>query len=163
MHHVVLTLRFTSSAIEGVAYCGPADPTRNDIACTDGTVLDTFSIPAPALGAAGGPAPEPPPKPQGLAAPPVFSLSLSGPNPFGTTTDFQYTLPVPARVEVSLFSVLGKQVKVLVDEVETAGVHTVHVDARTLEAAVYFLRLRATDTADPVRRFAETRKMLVIR
>jgi PKD repeat protein len=163
MHHVVLTLRFTSSTIEGVAYCGPADPSRNDIACVEGTVLDTFTIQGPALGAASGPAQGTPPKPQSFAVPPAFSLSLNGPNPFGTTTDFQYTLPVPARVEMSLFSVLGKQVKVLVDEVQTAGVHTVQVDARTLEAAVYFLRLRATGTADPVRRFTRTRKILVMR
>jgi hypothetical protein len=49
MHHVVFELRFTPTAIEGKAYCGPAQPGKNDISCIEGTIIDSFQIPNPAI------------------------------------------------------------------------------------------------------------------
>jgi PKD repeat protein len=45
MHHVVLQLRFSESSIEGTALCGPAEAGTNDVSCTEGAVLDSFTIP----------------------------------------------------------------------------------------------------------------------
>ena len=45
-HHSVIKLRFTTSAIEGTAVCGPA-ASGDDVACTSGSAMDTFVIPAP--------------------------------------------------------------------------------------------------------------------
>ena len=45
-HHSVIKLRFTASAIEGTAVCGPP-ASNDDFACTTGSAMDTFVIPAP--------------------------------------------------------------------------------------------------------------------
>jgi PKD repeat protein len=43
LHHVNFKLTFTGTTIVGEAICGPAD-SDNDIACTQGTVIDSFVI-----------------------------------------------------------------------------------------------------------------------
>jgi parallel beta-helix repeat protein len=43
MHHVIVRLRFTPGGILGEAICGPPEP-RNDISCTEGTIIDSFVI-----------------------------------------------------------------------------------------------------------------------
>jgi hypothetical protein len=45
MHHVAVQLRFTANGIQVTAFCGPAgDSGENDVSCTKGTVLDSFTI-----------------------------------------------------------------------------------------------------------------------
>ena len=47
MHHVAVKLQFTAGGIKGTTYCGPPGDTGsniNDITCTQGTVLDSFTI-----------------------------------------------------------------------------------------------------------------------
>jgi hypothetical protein len=47
MHHVALRLRFTATAIEGTAFCGPpgdSGSNLNDVTCTQGAILDSFVI-----------------------------------------------------------------------------------------------------------------------
>ncbi len=51
-HHGVLKLRFTATAIEGTAFCGPPSST-DDVVCVAGSVMDSFVIRAPG-GAPGG-------------------------------------------------------------------------------------------------------------
>jgi hypothetical protein len=50
MHHGVVTLHFTASAIEGSFLCGPADGQKSDLRCAQGTVADSFTITAVAGG-----------------------------------------------------------------------------------------------------------------
>lgn len=93
----------------------------------------------------------------------TFSLSANRPNPFGSTTDLQYSLPEQAHVELSVFDVRGAQVRVLVDGTEDAGDRSARFDAGRLEAGLYFVRLRATSVTDPTRRFSQIRKMLMLK
>jgi hypothetical protein len=47
MHHVALRLRFTATAIECTAFCGPpgdSGSNLNDVTCTQGAILDSFVI-----------------------------------------------------------------------------------------------------------------------
>ena len=46
MRHVVVMLDVMDDQIVGTVYCGPADATRNDISCTQGSLIDTFVVPA---------------------------------------------------------------------------------------------------------------------
>lgn len=47
MHHGVVRLRFTKTAIQGSFICGPAEPGKNDITCKSGEVVDSFIIAKP--------------------------------------------------------------------------------------------------------------------
>jgi parallel beta-helix repeat protein len=47
MHHGALQLKFTASDIKGSFICGPSGGGTNDVACTKGSVVDSFTIAVP--------------------------------------------------------------------------------------------------------------------
>ncbi len=104
----------------------------------------------------------PPPPPDGKAVdagrglPAEFGLEQNYPNPFNPATVIRYQLPTESRVKLSLHNVLGQQVSVLVDGVETAGYKSVGFDAASLSSGVYYYKLTAG-------RFSRTMKMLVLK
>ena len=57
---------------------------------------------------------------------------------------------------LKVYDVLGREVSVLVDEKNDAGVHEVRFDAAGLVSGVYFYRLRAGD-------FVQSRKLLLLK
>jgi photosystem II stability/assembly factor-like uncharacterized protein len=72
-----------------------------------------------------------------------FALEQNYPNPFNPTTTISYQLPAIATVELKIFDVLGRDVQTLVNERQSAGIHSVIFDARDLSSGVYFYRLQA--------------------
>ncbi len=70
------------------------------------------------------------------------------PNPFNPSTTIRYSLPEAATVRLTIYSVLGQQVRELVDAVQGAGVYQVAWDGRdragqSLAPGVYLYRLEA--------------------
>jgi len=97
--------------------------------------------------------------------PEQFQLSQNFPNPFNPSTMIEYEIPVSldvdARVQLRVFNLLGELVRVLVDEEERPGQHTVEWDGRDnhgrdVASGVYIYQLSAPD----VRR---SRRMLLLR
>ena len=70
-------------------------------------------------------------------------LLQNRPNPFNGVTRITYELPVEARVLLELFNVRGQRIRVLVDQLEGPGFHSVSVNADDLSSGIYFYRLRA--------------------
>jgi len=87
--------------------------------------------------------------------PSAFSLSVS-PNPFNSTTQIEFTLPTTQRVSLRLYDVLGREVAVLVDEIQTAGAHRLMFDASRLPSGVYLCRLEAGE-------MMQTRKIVLLK
>jgi hypothetical protein len=56
-----------------------------------------------------------------------FSM-FNYPNPFSNTTNIVYTLPESGKVHLVLTNMYGQTIRVLVDEVQTAGSHIVLVN-----------------------------------
>jgi len=76
----------------------------------------------------------------------VATLSQNVPNPVYGQTRIAYHLEQNARVELSIFSMEGRRIDVLVDEQQNAGSHTIEWDGATnkgtqLEAGVYIYTL----------------------
>ena len=94
-----------------------------------------------------------------------FSLSQNYPNPFNPSTVITYQLPANSLVTLKVFDVLGREVKVMVDGPQAAGVHSVTFSAGNLPSGVYFYRIVATNSADPLKPgfFVETKKLTVIK
>jgi hypothetical protein len=65
------------------------------------------------------------------------------PNPFNTTTQIEFTLPTTQRVSLRLYDVLGREVAVMMNEIQTAGKHRLAFDAAGLASGVYWCRLEA--------------------
>ncbi|MCX6164251.1 MAG: T9SS type A sorting domain-containing protein, partial [Ignavibacteriae bacterium] len=70
------------------------------------------------------------------------------PNPFNPTTTISYTLKETSSVKLTVYDRLGREVKVLVDENQNAGTHTVEFNASSLPSGIYFYRIKANDKTE---------------
>jgi len=85
-----------------------------------------------------------------------YSLLQNYPNPFNPATKIDYNLPMSSFVTLKVYDVLGREVKALVAERQSAGLHSVILNAEDLPSGVYFYRLSAG-------RFVATRKLMLIK
>jgi len=81
--------------------------------------------------------------------PAQFAFAPLVPNPFTSSTEVAFDLPVRDHVRAEVFDVRGERVRTLVDESRDAGRYREHWDGRDatghrLGAGVYFVRVRAT-------------------
>jgi hypothetical protein len=77
-----------------------------------------------------------------------FGMTRPTPNPFGSKTSFSFSTGAPGKIDLSVFDVRGRRVRVLENEIRPAGRFTMHWDGRddrgsALAAGVYFVRLQA--------------------
>jgi hypothetical protein len=80
--------------------------------------------------------------------PAEFSLSQNFPNPFNPVTEAGYELPEASPVLIRVFSMLGREIKILVDQPKQAGRYTVPWDGTDSRGAlvpsgIYFLHMQA--------------------
>jgi len=85
-----------------------------------------------------------------------FALSQNYPNPFNPLTKIVYELPAEVKVNLTVFDILGREVAVLADEVQAAGVKTVVFDAGAFPSGTYFYRLQAGP-------FTATKKLMLLK
>ncbi len=77
----------------------------------------------------GGGPPEPSP-PLEEALPDELDLKPNYPNPFNPTTQIKFGLPAAAHVLLQIMNIRGQTVRLLVDDIKTAGWHTVTWDGK---------------------------------
>jgi hypothetical protein len=73
----------------------------------------------------------------------AFKLEQNYPNPFNPTTTIIYSVPTSSDVRLTVYDILGREVKVLVNEKKGPGVYTSTLNAGRLASGVYFYRLVA--------------------
>lgn len=83
-----------------------------------------------------------------------FQLDQNFPNPFNPVTTITFSLPQSGLTTVKVFDILGKEVRTLVNEVRSAGSHSVPFNASDLPSGVYFYTLRSGN-------FTQTKKMML--
>ena len=93
--------------------------------------------------------------------PEVFSLGQNYPNPFNPITKMHYSLPVRSKVVISVYNVLGQEVKNIFNKQQDYGKHVVSWDGtdnkgREMASGVYFTRMIAEQ-------FSQTKKMLLLK
>lgn len=96
-----------------------------------------------------------------IFVPERFLLQQNYPNPFNPSTTIEYELPQDSQVILKIYNVLGQEVRVLLDENQSAGLKTVRWDGRndsgkTVGSGVYLYRIQAGDKI-------QSRKMLLLR
>jgi len=77
--------------------------------------------------------------------PDEFFLSPAYPNPFNSSTTFNFGLPVMAEVELKVFDISGKLVSTVFSDRMTAGLQTLVWEAADASTGVYIVRLKAGD------------------
>ncbi len=85
-----------------------------------------------------------------------FSLYQNYPNPFNPTTNIMFSIGSAQHVSLKVFDMLGKEIKVLLDEEISAGNFIINFDGSELASGVYLCKLVAGNRA-------ETKKMLLMK
>jgi len=88
--------------------------------------------------------------------PKEFSLSQNYPNPFNPTTNIKFSLPKEAKVRLTVYDAIGKEIAVLIDNTMSAGSHVIQWNATSYASGVYFFRIEADN-------FKMTNKMLLMK
>jgi hypothetical protein len=70
-----------------------------------------------------------------------FLLAQNYPNPFNPSTTIQFTLDSAADVKLEIYTIDGRRIATLVNEVRSAGTHNVTFDASNLGSGMYLYRL----------------------
>jgi predicted acyl esterase len=86
----------------------------------------------------------------------VFTLVQNYPNPFNPATVIQYHIPVAEMVTIRVYDLLGREVKTIVNDVQSPGLHSVTFDASGLASGVYFYKLVSGG-------FTDVKRMLLIK
>jgi hypothetical protein len=94
--------------------------------------------------------------PHAPAMPEKALLFQNYPNPFNPKTAVSYQLSAVSKARISVIDMLGREVAVLVENVQPPGVYTVTWDASGFPSGVYLCRMT-------VGRNFESRKMLLVR
>lgn len=95
--------------------------------------------------------------PETIVTVPVnFALYQNYPNPFNPSTKIKVDLPVNLNVNITIFDVLGREVKVFVNSAFTAGTYEFEFNAGNLASGIYFYRLKTPS-------FTEFKKMVLVR
>jgi len=97
----------------------------------------------------------------GQNVPKTYGLNQNSPNPFNPTTRISFALPAAGEVRMSVFNVLGQQVKELVNGAMDAGVHEVIWDGKdnngtSVASGIYFYKINANN-------FVATKKMVLLK
>ena len=93
--------------------------------------------------------------------PEQFALHQNFPNPFNAETIIRYQLPAASAVRMTIYNLLGQEVRRLVDGNVEAGIHWMGWDGRdgagkALASGMYFCRLQVED-------FVQTRSMVILK
>lgn len=92
--------------------------------------------------------------------PSVFRLYQNHPNPFNPSTQIRYQLSISSHVKIAVYNTMGKIVKTLANEYQTAGFRNVKWDGKNnnkqkVSTGVYFYSIQSGE-------FSSTKKMILL-
>ena len=93
--------------------------------------------------------------------PTEFALHQNYPNPFNPITTLRYELPENGLVNITIYDMLGRKVKTLVNQTQDAGYRSVVWDAtndygKLVSAGIYLYQIQAGE-------YMQTKKMVLLK
>jgi hypothetical protein len=85
-----------------------------------------------------------------------YELLQNFPNPFNPITNIQYQIVNQGMVTLKVYDILGREVKVLVNEIKNPGKFIVSFDASSLSSGIYFYKLTAGE-------FTNVKRMVLVK
>ena len=97
----------------------------------------------------------------GAGVPGVFALHQNYPNPFNPITRINYDLPEDALVNITIYDMMGRQVKTLINSEQTAGYRAIRWNGtnhlgQPVAAGMYLYKIRAN-------MFNQTKKLILLK
>ncbi|MBK8552957.1 MAG: T9SS type A sorting domain-containing protein [Ignavibacteria bacterium] len=83
-----------------------------------------------------------------------FSLFQNFPNPFNPNTNITFELRKSEYVTLKVYDISGKEIRTLINGIQTAGKQTITFDGSDLSSGIYLYKLTAGN-------FSETKKMIL--
>jgi hypothetical protein len=96
-------------------------------------------------------------QPESHEMPRDFNLTQNYPNPFNGATVIKFQVPKSAVVKITVYDILGKKVRTLLDERLYPGTYSVSFDAENLSSGIYFYNMYSDNG------YSETKKMIMIK
>lgn len=98
--------------------------------------------------------------------PKSFIVDQNYPNPFNPTTMIAFELPSRAKIEVTIYNILGKKVRTLVNSEYGIGSHKIEWNAKNnfgqgVSTGTYIFLIKASAQGKAL--FQEAKKMLLVR
>jgi hypothetical protein len=90
-----------------------------------------------------------------------FTLHQNYPNPFNPSTSIKFALPAPAKVNITVYDMMGSEVANLISKDFAAGSHQVEFNAANLASGSYIYTITATSVDGKM--FKESRKMQLLK
>jgi flagellar hook assembly protein FlgD len=93
--------------------------------------------------------------------PDVFAMHQNYPNPFNPVTQIRYDLPEDSYVSITIYDIMGRNIKSLVNTDQTAGYRSIRWNATNdlgepVSAGMYIYMIQAGE-------FRQTRKMVLLK
>ena len=93
--------------------------------------------------------------------PVTYILHQNYPNPFNPVTTLRYDLPENSLVNVTVYDMLGRQVKTLINQTQDAGYRSIVWDAtndygKPVSAGIYLYQIQAGE-------YISTKKMILLK
>ncbi|MBU0561731.1 MAG: right-handed parallel beta-helix repeat-containing protein [Bacteroidetes bacterium] len=100
--------------------------------------------------------------------PKTYELLGNYPNPFNPSTTISYALPYSSNVELTIYDITGKVVKVFNERVQSAGYQNIvwfgnNQQGSRVSSGVYFYRFKAVSLEGNGKVFEKTTKMLLLK
>lgn len=74
--------------------------------------------------------------------PTEFALLPNYPNPFNPSTNIKFSLPANSLVRISIFDILGREVKQLTNQEFSGGVHSIRFDGDGISSGTYIYMIQ---------------------
>ncbi|GAB1348092.1 hypothetical protein MASR1M107_03030 [Ignavibacteriales bacterium] len=91
----------------------------------------------------------------------TFSLQQNFPNPFNPSTTIKFSLPTAAKVNITVYDMMGSEVTKIADKDFAAGSHQLNFNAANLASGSYIYTITATSVDGKL--YKETKKMQLLK
>ncbi|MDD5360808.1 MAG: M14 family zinc carboxypeptidase [Ignavibacteria bacterium] len=85
-----------------------------------------------------------------------YSLEQNYPNPFNPSTQINYSVPKDGMVKITVFDLLGREIRSLVNDFKKAGFYSVDFDGSSLSSGFYFYKMESGN-------YIESKKMMLVK
>jgi len=95
--------------------------------------------------------------------PTEYHLSQNYPNPFNPITKISFDLPNDAKVKLTVYDLLGREIKSIVNNVLTTGRYTFEFDGSNFASGVYFYRIAVHSDKLSTGDFTGVKRMVLVK
>ena len=94
--------------------------------------------------------------------PTEFVLEQNYPNPFNPSTTIKYGISKESQVNLIIYNLLGKQIDILFNGIQSAGYYSKNWNASDFPSGVYFLQIQAVSIANNII-FTDAKKLVLMK